>query len=300
MYAGRVVEQAPVATRSSRRRSTRTPRACSARCRARPGDERAAALRSRAAAEPAQPAAGLPLRAALPYAVEKCKRRRSPLSRARAIGEHRVPLAEELGRRGGARERARPTSAGRRGEERSERTREATTPLRRGRATSSSTSRSRRGCFARRSARCSGRRRQLRRRRGRDARPRRRVGLRQVDDSAAAILRLLEPTGGHDRLRRPRHHALGARELRPLRREMQMIFQDPYASLNPRMTVGDIVGEPLASTARRGARAAKRACRSCSRRSASTPSTATATRTSSPAASASASASRARSRSTRS
>jgi ABC-type microcin C transport system duplicated ATPase subunit YejF len=35
------------------------------------------------------------------------------------------------------------------------------------------------------------------------------------------------------------------RQLKPLRKEMQMVFQDPYASLNPRMTVGDIVGEPL-------------------------------------------------------
>jgi len=39
--------------------------------------------------------------------------------------------------------------------------------------------------------------------------------------------------------------ALSARDFRPLRKEMQMIFQDPYASLNPRMTVGDIIGEPL-------------------------------------------------------
>src|SRR3546814_14666220 len=35
------------------------------------------------------------------------------------------------------------------------------------------------------------------------------------------------------------------REMRPFRREMQIIFQDPYSSLNPRMSVGDIVGEPL-------------------------------------------------------
>ena len=39
--------------------------------------------------------------------------------------------------------------------------------------------------------------------------------------------------------------ALPQRELRPLRRQMQMIFQDPFSSLNPRMTIADIIGEPL-------------------------------------------------------
>jgi peptide/nickel transport system ATP-binding protein len=59
------------------------------------------------------------------------------------------------------------------------------------------------------------------------------------------VLRLLDPTegtivfDGTDLTSRPQ------RELRPLRRKMQMIFQDPYASLNPRMTVGATVGEPI-------------------------------------------------------
>ena len=59
------------------------------------------------------------------------------------------------------------------------------------------------------------------------------------------ILRLLEPTDGDDRARRDRHHALSRRELRPLRRQMHMVFQDPFSSLNPRMSTGDAVGEPL-------------------------------------------------------
>jgi peptide/nickel transport system ATP-binding protein len=59
------------------------------------------------------------------------------------------------------------------------------------------------------------------------------------------ILRLIEPTGGEIRFHGKNLLALSARELRDTRREMQIIFQDPYASLNPRMRVGDIVGEGL-------------------------------------------------------
>ena len=60
-----------------------------------------------------------------------------------------------------------------------------------------------------------------------------------------AILRLIEPTGGEVRFQGKNLLALSQRELRDMRREMQIIFQDPYASLNPRMRVGDIVGEGL-------------------------------------------------------
>jgi oligopeptide transport system ATP-binding protein len=59
------------------------------------------------------------------------------------------------------------------------------------------------------------------------------------------ILRLLEPTAGSIRLKGTDITHLSRRELRPLRREMHMVFQDPYSSLNPRMTNGAIVGEPL-------------------------------------------------------
>src|SRR5207237_4585416 len=59
------------------------------------------------------------------------------------------------------------------------------------------------------------------------------------------LLRLIEPTSGEVRFEEKDVRALGKRELRELRREMQIIFQDPYASLNPRMKVRDIVAEPL-------------------------------------------------------
>jgi oligopeptide transport system ATP-binding protein len=59
------------------------------------------------------------------------------------------------------------------------------------------------------------------------------------------IVRLLEPTEGDIVFEGRSIGKLGARALRPLRREMQMVFQDPYASLNPRKRVGTIVGDPL-------------------------------------------------------
>jgi oligopeptide transport system ATP-binding protein len=60
-----------------------------------------------------------------------------------------------------------------------------------------------------------------------------------------AILRLNEPTSGEVHFRGKKLAHLSGRELREQRKHLQMIFQDPYASLNPRMTVGQIVGEPL-------------------------------------------------------
>jgi oligopeptide/dipeptide ABC transporter ATP-binding protein len=59
------------------------------------------------------------------------------------------------------------------------------------------------------------------------------------------LLRLIEPTSGHIYFEGADVLALGKKELREMRREMQIIFQDPYASLNPRMKIGDIVAEPL-------------------------------------------------------
>ncbi len=64
--------------------------------------------------------------------------------------------------------------------------------------------------------------------------------------TARLILRLLDPTSGTIRFQGRDISKLSQRQLRPLRREMQMIFQDPYSSLNPRKTVGQIVGSPFA------------------------------------------------------
>ncbi len=59
------------------------------------------------------------------------------------------------------------------------------------------------------------------------------------------IVRLLEPTDGAVVFEGRDISSLGTRSLRPLRRQMQMVFQDPYASLNPRKRVGSIIGTPL-------------------------------------------------------
>jgi oligopeptide transport system ATP-binding protein len=59
------------------------------------------------------------------------------------------------------------------------------------------------------------------------------------------LLRLIEPTAGEIDFEGRDVLSLGKSEMREIRREMQIVFQDPYASLNPRMKVGDIVGEPL-------------------------------------------------------
>ena len=59
------------------------------------------------------------------------------------------------------------------------------------------------------------------------------------------ILRLIEPTAGQVMFQETDLLALGSEELRRRRRDMQIIFQDPYSSLNPRMKVGEIIEEPL-------------------------------------------------------
>src|SRR5579863_8307979 len=56
-----------------------------------------------------------------------------------------------------------------------------------------------------------------------------------------AILKLIEPTDGEIRIRGERIDHLSRRHMRPYRRQLQMVFQDPYASLNPRFRVRDII-----------------------------------------------------------
>ena len=110
-----------------------------------------------------------------------------------------------------------------------------------------------------------GRRRQLRHCGGRDARPRRRVRLRQVHDG------LLHPPAPEADGRLGPLHGRGAdrarrEDLRQMRREMQIVFQDPYSSLDPRMTVGEIVTEPLEVHGHRHAASARETVRACSNR----------------------------------
>jgi oligopeptide/dipeptide ABC transporter ATP-binding protein len=62
---------------------------------------------------------------------------------------------------------------------------------------------------------------------------------------ANCVMRLTEPTSGEIRLKDVDITHLSRRAMRPLRRDLHMVFQDPYSSLNPRMSCGDIVGEPL-------------------------------------------------------
>lgn len=64
--------------------------------------------------------------------------------------------------------------------------------------------------------------------------------------TARGIINLVRPTSGSVKLLGREMVGLSESQMRPLRRQIQMVFQDPFASLNPRMTVGKIIGEPLA------------------------------------------------------
>jgi oligopeptide/dipeptide ABC transporter ATP-binding protein len=71
------------------------------------------------------------------------------------------------------------------------------------------------------------------------------------------ILRLVDPTAGTIEWRGQRIDGLGRAAMRPIRRELQAVFQDPYSSLNPRLRAADIVAEPLRNYERLGAAAAR-------------------------------------------
>ncbi len=68
------------------------------------------------------------------------------------------------------------------------------------------------------------------------------------------ILKLIDPTSGEIRLRGERIDGLSRAAMRPHRRELQVVFQDPYSSLNPRLRGGDIVAEPIRNFERASAR----------------------------------------------
>ncbi len=70
-----------------------------------------------------------------------------------------------------------------------------------------------------------------------------------------AILRLIDATKGEIRLDGERIDTLSRREMRPYRRRMQVVFQDPYSSLNPRLKIRDIIAEPLVNYGAGGSRA---------------------------------------------
>src|SRR5499426_2324922 len=71
------------------------------------------------------------------------------------------------------------------------------------------------------------------------------------------MLKLIEPSSGQILYNGRDITQLGKKAMAPLRREMQIIFQDPYASLNPRLTVGDAIGEPLVAHGMADAKAAR-------------------------------------------
>ena len=113
------------------------------------------------------------------------------------------------------------------------------------------------------------------------------------------IIKLLEPTEGKIIFNGQDITGFSRRRMRDVRRELQIVFQDPYASLNPRMTVREIVAEPLRVHNLYKGREGRGRIDELLRTVGLAPSMPTAFRTSSPAGSDSASGSRARSRSTR-
>ena len=248
MYAGRAMEYGPAHEIFNARAASvhvgparvdadrrAAARACSSRSRAR---------RRRCS----QPPPGCAFHPRCKYRFEPCDKERPPLvpmpgghldachlpaERKREIWSQRIGV--ELGVRlmAATRSRARRAPAGPR-------------PAGRGRAPDEALPGQAGRVRARQGRRPRGRGRDADRQPRRDARHRRRVRLRQVDDRAAdgAAARADRPARSASTARTSR--ASRSAQLRPLRREMQIIFQDPYSSLNPRKSVGQIIGEPFA------------------------------------------------------
>ncbi len=90
-----------------------------------------------------------------------------------------------------------------------------------------------------------------------------------VEDPAAAKppsgapFWLYKPTSGHVYYKDTDLAKLKPEPMRLMRKDLQMIFQDPYASLNPRMTVRDIIGDPMLPSAKPAANKLMSACRNC-------------------------------------
>ena len=262
MYAGRAVEARAGRRDLRRARSIRTRGGCSSSM---PTIEQRPSRSSRSRARRRRciaPAAGLLLPSALPATGSTaCRTERPAAAEAGAAATstrchpHRPRQAHGSGRTRRA-ERARRRAV-------SERLERA---ARRGRAPRRSTSRSRRACFARGSAQVHA---------VDDVTLDRPARARRSESSAspgaasrrrrASIMRLLDPTSGTIRFDGRDITRLSQRELRPLRREMQMVFQDPYSSLNPRKTVGQIVGAAVRDPqGHRDREREARGCRSCS------------------------------------
>ena len=214
--------------------ATRTPGGCCSRC---PGstDPGKYALRAIEGAppDPARQAGRVPVPPALRVPARRAARPTSPPLKPQHESALGRLLVHRGRRRAGMSARAGAVSA-------DDLLVEATA--------SRSTSRVRRGV----AQRVAALRPRGRRRRPRHLRPGETLGL--VGESGCGkstlgriLLRLYEPTAGRIRLRRrgPRRRS-AQRSCAPMRREMAMVFQDPYASLDPRQTVGDIIGEALA------------------------------------------------------